>query len=117
MIDPCETRKDIEAADPVRVLLIALFASWYQLFDKHGVKVKDVVSKAIDDSNDEHKEDRELLKEALLDIAPDGKGGINQRGLAKKLSLYKNRIEGGFRLEAVGHNQGTTCWCIKKIDA
>lgn len=114
--DPCETRKDIEDSDPTRILLRALFTSWYEIFGEQGVKVKEIVSRALD-SSDSNQNDQENLKEAILEIASDGKGGINPRIFAKKLSTYKNRIEAGLRLERKGIYQGTTLWCIKKMNS
>lgn len=115
LADPCETRKDIQDADPVRVLLQALFASWHAVIGEKPVKVKEILATAMGNLNDEKNDQQDTLREALLDIASDNKGGINQRVLAKKLSAYKNRIEAGLRLEREGTHQGTTLWRIKKV--
>ena len=115
MADPCETRKDIEDADPVRIALTTLFIAWHALFGDRAMKLKEVIEKVTYIISDEQRDLLESLKETLLDFASDNKGVINQRVLAKKLSEYKNRIEGGLRLEQAGRNQGTTLWRIKKI--
>ncbi len=115
MSDPCESRKDIEKSDPIRLLLTSLFIAWYELFGDQPIKVKDLVERATN-INDDTKETQEQLHEALSELTADNnKDAINKRSLAKKLLLYKNRIESGFRLEQRGTHQGTSLWCIKKI--
>ncbi len=115
MADPCESRKEIEQSDPVRILLDSFFMCWYEIFEARPIKVKQLIE-AMTSSPDVHPETTETMREALQELAADTKGVINQRTLAKKLSLYKNRIEGGLRLEIAGKNQGTFLWRIKKIN-
>lgn len=121
LADPCESRKDIENADPIRILLSLLFTSWYKIFGDRPIKVKEIfhgTNTAINETNTAIDiENYESLREALLELAADSKGCINQRSLAKKLSAYKNRIESGFRLEQSGTHQGTALWRIRKMDA
>lgn len=112
MADPCETRSEIEDNDPIRIAFTALFCNWYEAFQENPQKIKEVISFASDSVNGEL---AETLKESLLELASDRKDGINQRVLAKKLGSFKNRIEGGHRLEQVGKNQGTTLWRVKKL--
>lgn len=107
--DPCTSRKEIESADPVRVALGCLLSSWHEAFDDFSKKLKDVIKDA---ENKDKKLD--TLHEALMEIAPDNKGGINSRSLGKKLSSYKGRIEGGYRLECTGTNQGVDTWRVTK---
>lgn len=114
MADPCESRKDIEQSDPIRILLHSFFMCWYEIFEDRPIKVKQLID-AMGSSPDIHPDTAEIMREALQELAADAKGAINQRTLAKKLSQYKNRIEGGFRLENTGKNQGIFLWRIRKI--
>lgn len=107
MGDPIDSRKEIENADPVRITLGNLYAAWFKAFDTMSVKLKTVIAKAEQDED---------LKEALMDFAPDGKGGINTRALGKKLSSFRNRIEGGFYIEKWGTNQGVDTWRVCQTD-
>ena len=111
MADPCESRKEIERTDPVRIVLVDLFYSWYELFKEESVKVKSVIAKAMEAKD----EPAERLKESILELSGNSKGDINSRKFAKKLAYHKNRIEGGLRLERMGTSQGTTLWRIKKM--
>ncbi len=112
--DPCESRKDIEDEDPIRHILAALLSSWHEIFGEESIKLKQIVL-TVSDPNTKN-ESYETLKEAILELIPNSKGNINQRALAKKLLHYKNRIENGYRIEQVGKNQGTSLWCVKKIE-
>jgi hypothetical protein len=109
--DPCSSRKEIENADPVRIQLGNLLASWYEIFGDLGMKTKDVVKRA----SEQKDEIQESLYDALLEFAPDGRGGINGRSLGKKLAQFKGRIESGYRLEQLPPNQGVAMWRVKKI--
>jgi len=111
--DPCESRKEIEDADPVRQLLESLFYSWHELFKEDAVKLRTVIEKISGINNDEN---CEMLKEAFIDLVPNARGIINQRSLAKKLAHYKDRIENGYRLEQAGLYQGTNLWRVKKVN-
>ncbi len=110
MPDPCLTRREIEATDPVRTALGTLFSSWYALFHSYSIKIKALVAKA-----NETGEINSTLKEALIELAGTPNGEINERSLSNKLKHYKNRIEQGYRLETAGELQGTTLWRITKV--
>jgi putative DNA primase/helicase len=117
--DPCASRKEVEVEDPIRMALGSLFYGWHIIFRSIPVKVKQIVYEAMQENvheDDERREARELLKDAIFELAGDNRGGINQRVLAKKLSAFKHRIEGGYRLEQAGVSQGTTLWALKKIE-
>lgn len=113
MADPCESRKDIENADPIRILLSSLFLAWHNIIEDKPIKVRALVELEAAQTD---KEAYDALHECLLELSSDSKGLINQRSLAKKFALYKNRIESGFRLEQCGTHQGTSLWRIKKIN-
>ena len=105
--DPIDSRKEIENADPVRITLGNLYAAWFKTFDTMSIKLKTVISRAEDDED---------LKEALMEFAPDVRGGINTRALGKKLSSFRNRIEAGFYIEKTGTNQGVDTWRVCRAD-
>lgn len=109
--DPCESRKEIEDDDPERVKIGNLFASWHTIFGDYSQKVKDVVKKA----EIESKEGNEDLLDALLEMAPDNKGGVNPRSLGKQLAKHNKRIECGYQLEKMAKIQHAETWRIKKI--
>ncbi len=115
--DPCESRKEIEDADPVRILLGALFHSWYVLFEGRGVKAKEIISVIKSESQEYDSDAVEQLRDTLTELAGNNKGEIDTRKFSGKLRSYKNRIEKGYRLEQMGTSQGTTLWSVKKIDA
>jgi putative DNA primase/helicase len=105
MPDPCESRKGIEDEDPTHILLEALLSSWHEIFGERSIKIRELISGSQANEN---------LKDYLLELAPDGKVGINSRTLAKKLVSFNKRIEGGLRLEKGEKNQGTHLWRVKK---
>lgn len=112
MPDPCDSRKEIESADPVRIQLGNLLTSWYDIFDEQSRLLRDVV-KYVTEHTDEK---AETLKYALLEIASNNKGEINQRTLGNKLSSYKGRIENNYRLETSGLYQNAILWKVGKVD-
>jgi hypothetical protein len=134
MVDPCETRKDIENSDPIRQLLSKFFIAWYKIFGNRQIKAKELVtvaslapgeayrflrSSSLEEAPESLRksftEAHDLLHESLVELATDNKGVINTRSLAGNLKSYKNRIENGLRLEQSGTRQGTSLWRIKKI--
>jgi hypothetical protein len=115
MADPCESRREIEESDPVRIQLSALFTAWYNIFGEQPIKVKTLVHEAVIRMTQEPDDTQESLYDVILDLVGDNKDVINKRSLAKKLFAYKNRIENGLRLEQGERNQGTTQWRIRKV--
>lgn len=107
MSDPVDSRREIENSDPVRITLGNLYIAWVKALGNMSVKLKAVISKAQEDED---------LKDALMEFAPDGRGGINTRVLGKKLSSFRNRIEAGFYIEKTGTNQGVDTWRISRAD-
>ena len=110
MTDPCLSRQEIEATDPVRTALATLFSAWYAVFGSTAIKIKLLVEKSQGQSSESI-----ALREAVLDLAGLPNGEINERSLANQLKRYKNRIEHGYRLEIPKQQQGTSLWRIKKI--
>ncbi len=115
--DPCESRKEIEDADPVRIILSSLFHFWYALLENRAVKVKEIISMVKSDSHEHDPDVVEQLRDTLMEFAANNKGEIDARKFSGRLRTYKNRIEKGYRLEQMGTSQGTTLWSVKKVDA
>lgn len=109
--DPCESRKEIENADPVRVALGNLLSCWYTVHGNNPKTVKELISLYTIGSDDK---DAEALHDALCEIAPDNKGGINERKLGKQLSKFRGRIENGYRLDKSGSVNRAIQWIVKK---
>ncbi len=115
MADPCASRKDIENSDPVRQSLSNLLSSWYSYIGDLSLRIKDLIKKAEAEKEAAKTQEAEALFDALLEISPDNRGGINIRSLGVKLAKFKGRIEGGYRLENTGKYQGTDMWRVTKI--
>ena len=119
MADPCTSRKEIENSDPVRVALGSCLESWYAVFEDKSKRVKDVVRKIEEptaDLTNEEQNKLDALREALIEIAPGERGGINSRSLGKKFATFKGRIENGYRLDSHGTYQGVETWRVTKVD-
>jgi len=116
MKDPCESRKEIEESDPVRLQLTEFFTAWYTVFEDRPIKVRELTEQSITtlETSKLKLEAYSTLQEVMAEFAADNKGIINQRRIAKYLSRNKNRIEGGFRLEQCEKHQGTTKWRVTK---
>lgn len=112
MEDPYESCKEIEQCDPIRLLLSSLYMCWYEIFGDDAIKLKQLVEAT--ESKDIVPEIAEPLRENLQELAADTKGVISQKVLAKKLSEYKKRIEGGLFVENAGKHQGVLLWHVKK---
>lgn len=117
--DPCKSRKEIENADPIRVQLGCMLSAWYDLHGDKSLRIKDVISGVMEsEKKNLSEEDRQkslILQEALIEIAPDVKGGgINAKSLGKKLASYKKRIENGYKIDSPSKYQGTDLWRVTK---
>lgn len=114
MHDPCESRKEIENNDPIRILWGHLLYVWHEIFGDRSIKVREIITIINKNPIDEI---HEPLKEAAAELASNGRDSVNQRVLAKKLVSFKNRIENGYRLEHMGTHQGTALWRVKKVSS
>lgn len=107
MEDPCTTRLEIEALDPVRAELGALLSIWFDIFHDLAIKVDSLIKKATPNT-----ENGTLLQDILLSISPKG---LSARSIGKYLSSKRNRIEQGFRLELAGEERRALLWRVKKV--
>lgn len=109
LADPCESRKDIEASDPVRVSLVRFLAAWHFAFHELSQTAKNVIKMAQSPQGEE-------LRDILIEIAGDRIGkGICPIRLGKALKSYDKRREGGYMLEKMSMYQGVSTWRVKKI--
>jgi phage/plasmid primase-like uncharacterized protein len=100
LADPCETRRRIEDADPVRENLRALLAAWHQQFGN----VRATIKAAIDAGA------RDLALQDAMEAIAGEKGGINTRRLGRFIAKHERRIEGGLCFERDGATGGVAYW-------
>lgn len=112
MADPCNSRKEIEESDPVRLSLANLFSAWHKEFGDLSIKTKDIVKRAREGEEENH----EVLRSALEELGTDSRGNLNEKTLGHKLASFKNRMEAGYKLESIGKSQGYTLWRVKRTD-
>lgn len=106
--DPCESRKRVEEADPVRTNLIALLTNWYACLKERVVTLKEMIEMAKQPGN-------VGLYEALLEFAGN-RGEVDQKLLGLKLKKFQGRIEGGLRLEQLGRSANGFLWRVHSIE-
>lgn len=95
--DPCETMNKARAEDPITSSLTNLFVSWHQAAGPGArtiAAVKDVANATDQWGGMQHAN----FREALVDIADDGRGGVNSKKLAHFLKRYEGRIIAGLKL-------------------
>ena len=100
LADPCDTRRRIEQADPVRESLRALLAAWHQQFGDGRATIKAAIEAAAKAPE---------LQSAMEAIAGE-KGGINARRLGRFLMKHERRIESGLRFVKDGTRAGVAYW-------
>jgi putative DNA primase/helicase len=95
--DPCETMNKARSEDPITSSLSNLFMSWHGAVggSTHTVgAIKDTAA-----LNDVHgRFVHSGLREALVDVADDGRGGVNSKKLGHFLKRYEGRIISGLKL-------------------
>jgi hypothetical protein len=107
LADPCESRKRVEDADPIRANLKALLANWYACIQKPAT-LKELVKAAQNQGN-------EAFYDTLLELAGE-KGELSQRKLGQKLKALQGRIEEGLRLEQAGKTrENILLWHIRPV--
>lgn len=95
--DPCETMNKARAEDPITSSLANLFTCWYGAAGSAArtcAAIKDIASLNDQFGGIIHAN----LREALVDVADDGRGGINSKKLGHFLKRYHGRIIAGFKL-------------------
>ncbi len=109
-VDPCETRKLIDDADPERAGLKAVLAGWWKLFKSRPVTVAEVMDEINGD-------DKSPLLAALKDVASERSGAVTGKGLGYYLRRVRGRIVGNKKIEKAGtdRHSKTALWRIEKV--
>lgn len=102
--DPLDTRKEIDANDPVRESLKAVLAAWYEAFGEKPVIVKEIISDKLGSE--------ELVES--LDSAVFTRGGLNAKAVGRWLSKHKERRIEGLRLVTLGGDKNGTVWKVMR---
>ncbi len=124
--DPCETRERITTANPTRSVLRRIFSGWRELLGIIKLcqsselieATYSVPTKKGEKPDPAMKLQREQFKEALIEIAGEGKGtfeSISTRRLGKWLSDNVDGQADGFILKRAGDYQGSALWTLEKI--
>lgn len=95
--DPCVTMAKARAEDPITSSLTALFTSWHAAVGgspKTTAAIKE--ESAVNDTYGGLLHPN--LREALVEAADDGRGGINSKKLGHFLKRYEGRIVAGLKL-------------------
>jgi putative DNA primase/helicase len=100
LADPCETRRRIEASDPVRETLRALLSAWHRQFSDNRVTIKAAIEAGAKASD---------LQAAMEAVAGE-RGGINARRLGRFMAKHERRIEGGLRFVRDGEQDRALFW-------
>jgi hypothetical protein len=116
LADPCATRENIEAADPVRENLRMLLGGWHEHFGDRPANVTQAVTAGV---NARNKAGDILsftgggLDDAMMAIAGE-KGTVNSRRLGRFIAKHERRIEGGLRFIRVGTADKTALWRVTR---
>jgi hypothetical protein len=102
LADPCETRRTIEARDPVRDKLGGLLEAWHGAFGETAQTVGAAIQVAETD---------EALRNALEAVGEE-RGRINSRRVGNFLARHERRIERSLRLDQGGTRQGVALWSV-----
>jgi putative DNA primase/helicase len=118
LADPCETRENIEAADPVRENLRMLLGAWHEHFGDRPATVAQAITAGTTARNragDTLSCSGDGLNEAMMSIAGE-KGAVNSRRLGRFISKCDRRIEGGLRFIRAGTSDKTALWrVVRKV--
>lgn len=112
MADPCDTRRRIEAEDPVRRDLVGLLSAWHGVFGEERRTAADVRHRI---EGDALSSEEMTLRDAAFAVAGDGRG-LRLRAFGRYLSSHQNRIEGGYRIERAGDRQGSAVWRVVHVE-
>jgi putative DNA primase/helicase len=116
LVDPCETRRDIEAADPIRENLRGLLTAWHDHFDDQPTTVAQAIKageNAMNRAGDTISSAGGALQEAMMAVAGT-KGFVNSRTLGRFIGNHQRRIEGGLRFIRAGTSGNTARWQVTK---
>jgi hypothetical protein len=120
--DPCETRRAIEARDPVRDRLSNLLEAWHAVF---GDRKEQTVAAAIQATEPEYivaaitkgdgsADALKALRNALEAVGDD-RGKLSARWIGKFLSKHEGRIERGYRADQAGRRTNAVLWSVSLV--
>lgn len=107
--DPCLSAKKLQKADPIHQQIVRILGAWYDVFGDTPITAQGVNDYLEDHP---HRKGSKELKDALAEVAREVKGGLNTRRIGKWLTKYKERTEGGFRVEKDGTYNRATKWKV-----
>ncbi|WPL15575.1 hypothetical protein Thiowin_00476 [Thiorhodovibrio winogradskyi] len=98
--DPTDSQARLREADPEADKLELLLSTWFDLNGGQWITAAELIQAAepANDFSTVRTDKRDALREALLDIANDGRGRINRKALGWYLRHFEGRIAGGLRL-------------------
>ncbi len=103
MPDPALSQQRLRDDDPETQRLGALLKAWHDLFGDQWVTIKQVMDGAWPREwtrpGDEQGEKREVLRDALEDVATDERGKVSSKKLGWYCTRIHNRVCEGFRLQ------------------
>ena len=125
--DPVETLHEARAADPVRALLKNVLATWAGAIGvtiRSRVSVGELIRTAQErdvthdggysDSYDKDWKHPDL-REALLDVADNKRGSIDNRRLGVWLKAQKGKISGSLSLANDANEHGHNRWYVEEV--
>lgn len=101
--DPLDTRKEIDANDPVRESLKAVLTAWHEALGNKKVLVKEVMDPSFGSP--------ELVD--ALEGAVFSRGGLNARAIGRWLSKHKERRINGLRFVQYGEINIGSVWTVE----
>ncbi len=104
--NPMLSAFDAMNADPDREAIARLMNVWKDCFEKAPGMVRDLVGHA--HSNIE-------LAEILEDIAPDRKGGFNNKSLGRWLKRHAGRVVNGYRFVPADGSRNASAWKLESV--
>ncbi len=102
--DPLDTRKEIDANDPVRESLKAVLTAWHEALGNKKVLVREVLDSKFGSSE---------LVEALED-AIFSRNGLNSKAVGKWLAKHKERRINNLRFVQFGEERNGAVWAVEE---
>ena len=100
--DPLDTRKEIDANDPVRESLKAVLIAWFETFGERPVVVKDIISP----------ENGSTVLIEALESAVFCRGSLNAKAVGRWLAKHKERRISGFRIVQMKADAKGSVWKV-----
>jgi hypothetical protein len=105
--NPMTSAFEAMANDPDRTAIARFMEIWRGHFGKAPGMIRELVSSAY--TNPE-------ILEVLEDIAPDRKGGLNNRSLGRWIKRHAGRIVDGYRFVAADGSRNASAWRLESVE-